>query len=469
MYDFWIGTQDYHTHLDGGDCVDPVRGMLMTSAKAPSTATPSGTAAKAPGETTEDLLLVDLNDRDVGECIIDQTMSLFDHYFDQARLYASAGLGQAVVLHAEPVEGEDWESPVMDGWSEFGGKGSQVGARLLGSMALTLHVTRCNYWQAAEVQLETISPGGDDGLTGSTLELMEEISGEDEGLHVNAMVIAPSVAEPGPDLPSPMRLEIKNIRADPVDIGHLYVSQNVNSECQSRSYCLDDADASGGESQSDADAYCGTYKACAFSDTAAADLLTWPLADAFCQDCKGNFFRFILRLNADLAYTDLELKMQLRLSSTSSVVGETDWLAAVPGERLQVFSAMRLPPYHLVDLANAAGLDLVLVARRSTLGSHTLSVDYLQLMPLDGWRHYRPLYALEQNWTLVDNGARGIVSSLDTSGKEQITHIAVGQPFYLAPHVPIAFYFAWMTSDGQAHVMSAITVKAYVSKRRRLL
>jgi len=444
-----------YTILDGNGQVDPIKGMLLSKAK----------VGVASGDTIDDLLTVALEDRNTTDTIA-SAMSKFDHYFDLARQYAATGLGLSVVLHAEPVAGDVWESQILDGWTEFASKGTQVEARLAGSMSLTLHITRQNWWQAPEAQLNTSSPAGNDYLTGSTMALQPDISGGG-GMHTNAVII-PTYSG-GPDLPSPLRFEIKFLTAGN-QMGDLFMSQNVNSETVGRVYVLDDVTATGGANHNDATAYKGAYKDCSFSGgNVLTDMLNWAL-DAGCMaDCKGNWFRFILRFGAVMNYMDLEMQVQVRLHGTSAVVGKTDWMLATPGNWLQVFDAMRLPPFDLGTPANAGALDLVLVVQRATVGSYSIGVDYLQMVPLDGWRHYQTLYALPTNWTLIDNGARGIVSSLDATGHEVVTHIADGQSFMLAPAVTNGFYFAWMNVAGGAVVTDSIRVKAFVCARRRLL
>ena len=169
-----------------------------------------------------------------------------------------------------------------------------------------------------------------------------------------------------------------------------------------------------------------------------------------------------------ISETDLEVKLKLKLHVTSSVVGETAWTLITPGQSLNVLEVMRLPPFLLTDFANSAGLDLVLSARRASSGGHTLCLDYLLLLPLDGWRSYSGLYPLPQNWRLVDNGALNLVTTFNGANNELITHIPTGHPFLLAPHVANAFFFGWMDDTGEAVVMASIQVKAWCTPRRRL-
>jgi hypothetical protein len=457
MYNFWIGSNTTFIGLDGVSQVDPVKGYLTSIA----------TKGEAP-DVVEDLLTVYLEDRNpdlevVNPPSIVSVMTLFEFLLKKARLYFETGLGEQVVLHAEPVYGEVWESQVVDGWTEFAAKGSQAEGRLSGSMVLTVHVRRVNYWQSNEIQLNTSSPAGKDYLNGCTLPLIQVLT------IANAMFIYPDEMALPPDLPSPLHFQMQNLQPT---MGNIYVAQNVNSEQVNRCYNLDDVDATGPSTVVVDDAtyaFGGHYKNCSFTGPGPADLLVWPLAQDFCQDCAGNFFRFMFRLGYALPYSDFEFKVQVRLHSTAAVVGETSWTTGIVANRLQLLGSMRLPPYQLTNFGYAAALDLALMARRYATGIWTVAVDYLQLIPIDGWREYDFMYPLQAYWKLNDDAALDLVTTFDAAGNEQITHIAKGQPFYLAPHIVNAFHFAWLKDDGYAFIDAHIKVSAFVRVRRRLL
>ncbi len=457
MYDFWFGTIFNHIGLEGFSQLDPVKGYLTS------------TATK--GETTEqieDLLTVTLEDRNLNLLqgnppTIASVMSFFEFLLKKARLYFETGLGERVLLHAEPTAGEVWESQVIGGWTEFTPKGSESQSRLWGTMVLTVHLRRVNFWQQPEVQLETSSPNGYEYWNGSTRPLMSFTT------LANALLIDPTLIVNGPELPSPLRIQIENLTSN---IGKVFVAQNINSEPVSRNFTLDDLDGTGPSTATIVDAvqgYGGTYKNCSFTGPGQADLLVWPMATDFCADCAGNFFRFVFRVGSVLLYSDIEFKVQLRLHGLSTVVGETAWTLGSTHDRLQVLGTMRVPPYPLSDFALSASLDLVLMARRQATGTWVVAVDFLQLLPLDGWREYDSLYTLQAHWKINDDANLGIVYTYDTAGTQQVTHIARGQPFFLAPHTPNSFFFLWMDDTGYVNINAQIKVTAFCCFRRRLL
>ena len=450
MHDFWIGTSASKIGLEGESRQDPVDGARRNfkNLKFPTT------------ETIEDLITLELNDKDQASLMIAALTSDLETLFKKARLYSTTGLGSKILLHQEPTDGDVWESQVLDGWIEYTGQGDPSLDRLRGSMGVVLHVVRQNWWETTEAQLPTAGVLGADDYAGTTITNKFAFTN-----YSNTMELPLDSANQGVYLPCEIRMQIKNLTN--TSLGVLCVAHNYSSAAVGKSYLLEDTTATGGSSNDDAASSGGKNKTCTWTDTAEATLLTWSLANTFCRDSAGNFFKGIVRLADDLAYTDLELKVKLFVASTTTLVGESAWGPAVAALRMQEIPILRLPPFVLNSPAAAAGLNLALVARRNTTGSHSIKVDYLQLMAIDGWRRYDPIYAIPQNWYLTDNGPLNIVSTLNTSSEELITHIATGNKFMLQPKVMNTFYFAWMNSTGGMVITDQLLVKVWAKKRMR--
>ncbi len=320
---------------------------------------------------------------------------------------------------------------------------------------------RKNWFEGAEVQLNTVGVLGLDELDGTVISDQFQYTNESNFLY------APLDTTPqGITLPSPARLEMQAITAY-ATVGELIVTHAYNGISLGMDFYLSDAAGTGGTSGADATCCGGTYRTLGWSDTAETVLETWDLTAAFCVKAGGKYFKPIVRLGADLAYTDLQFKLQLMVTATSNVLGESSWSPCTAAKRIQEISTLRLPPFKLEDPSNAAGLTLALVARRNTSGAHSIRLDFIQLMPMDGWKTYDPIYPLPEDWTLIENGPADLVTSLDASGNELITHSGRGAPFMIAPGLRNAFIFIWMNSAGGAVIHDQMLVKLWVKKRKR--
>lgn len=105
------------------------------------------------------------------------------------------------------------------------------------------------------------------------------------------------------------------------------------------------------------------------------------------------------------AYTDVWVRLRVKFSLTTIWEGPQVLLNTVYG--LQDLGVLQLPPY-LVGAGDIYPLNLVLYAQRAATGTHSLSLDYVQLSPLDGWRKLSPRgYGLAYGVRLVDDGIEG--------------------------------------------------------------
>ena len=454
MYSAFIGTIEDKLPLEGTGTDPVIRGIKHR-------------AGYGQGETVEDLLLVLLEDRQGTSTSIAQMINRLEGYLAQARAYQATGSGLPVYLMFSPRENDEWWAQVIDGWCEQvptkGSTSSGIEDQLKGSTALALHLVHLNYWeQAAETQFPTHGILGDDHLDGTL------VTNHRAGSEVsNFLEVRLDESQAEPYLPIPLRLVMEYISASD-NLANLWVSQGINSNLGNAFGTLEDTQAVGGVNANDPTSSNGTYRLCTWEGPQESELLYWPIPTAMSQACGGNFFKFLLKLSPVMAYTDLSLKLKIRLAGTANTLGASNWKLLVPNLKLHELAVLRIPPNPLADYSQAADMELVLTAKRGASGG-SLGVDFVQLLPLDGWRRYAAIDPIWHGATIEDDGRRKTLVTYGLDLKQVNTHIGVGPGFSLAPGKRNIFFFNWSNSYDQVVLDKQLRVKVFGHIRRKIL
>jgi hypothetical protein len=127
---------------------------------------------------------------------------------------------------------------------------------------------------------------------------------------------------------------------------------------------------------------------------------------------------------------------------------------------------MQIPPYILGQFIDIGNLTLGLYEKRAS-GSGTLNLDYLFILPQDGWRKYGAITGLGYGETLVDDPVREVLYTDDgTSGYKVTNKIEEGEGLMLRPGVKNYMYFLQMDTDGDAPIdrTANVVVKAHARR-----
>jgi len=419
------------------------------------------------GDLVEDLLLVLLEDKTSPTTSIGAMLNRLESYLVLARTYHTTGVGLPVYLMLTPLENEAWWSRVVDGWCEQvaskGASSNGIEEQLKGSVAVALHLVRENYWeQAVETQFPTWGILGNNHLDGTLITNQHAAS-----LVSNFLEVRLDEGDAEPNLPMICRLVMEYASATD-NLANLWVSQGFNSRLSNTYSTLEDNTASGGVSANDPTSSGGTYRLCTWEGTQEAELLVWTIPSAMSQACAGNFFKFLLKLSTVLAYTDLSLKLKVRLAGTSNTIGASNWKRLAPTVKLHELAVLRIPPNRLADNSQAADMELVLTAKRGTTGG-SIGVDFIQLLPLDGWRRYGAIDPIGPGDTIEDDGWQNTLITYGADRKQVNTHIGVGPGFRLQPRQRNIFFFNWSNSYDQVVLDKQLRVKVFGRIRRKIL
>lgn len=256
----------------------------------------------------------------------------------------------------------------------------------------------------------------------------------------------------GGAIPAPFRLELQNGHGtgnynDAYWVGlnrwHSPASLNPWKEAES---------ASGGSAVASATASGGSINRITLTDTEAS-LLTWAIDPAA---YGGGYYRALLRFDAELTGTTY---MRLRISQS----GTTLWEQAAPTtlditSRIQDLGAIQLPPL-LGGLADVGNVSLTL---RGYGSDTSMDLDYLALLPMDGFRQYNAVVDLNGLDFLVDDGIEERLYVTDSSLENATADwTATGKRPELTPGISQRLHFVARKNDGTSSIdrHSHVTIK----------
>ncbi len=372
------------------------------------------------------------------------------------RMFSRARAGQTAGLRLMPTAADtEWEARLLDGRAELLGGGTPERGR--GSQAVRLLLTRSDYWQGSLTALPLSNPNGTDVTDG--LALFNHC--DSDALHAN---YADAAGAQG-SLPAPAQVELIHDRSGPEPLGDLWLGAGLaplpggmlegeNGVTNLTTQVLSDATCSG-----------GAYRRVSWSSNAELDALHWELAQGWLGQAGGRCFRPLLRAANHFTFSDLRLFVQVR--SAASVLFESPAVTLQPGVRLQELPPVLLPPWVPV-LDPPAALTLALIARRVGGGSTTLDVDFVALMPLQGWRRYASLAGLPYGARLIDDPLTGRCVVLHPQSGELAGHAAYGPGLEVQPGQAQRFWSLFSTgSPAGMDIAAQVRLKVTYRPRRR--
>lgn len=370
------------------------------------------------------------------------------------RLLSRARGGQSAGLHlmATPSDSE-WEARLLDGRAELLGSGTPERGR--GSQAVRLLLVRGDCWQGSLTALPLSNPAGSNVTDG--LPLFN---------HCDADAAHANYADAGGglgSLPAPALVELIHDVSAPEAPTDIWLGAGLSPlpggvlEAEAASTSL--------TTQTVADSSCsgGSYRRVSWNSAGEVDVLHWELSSAWLGQAGGRCFRPLLRFATLFAYSDLSLSVQIR--TDASVLFESSAQTLQPGVRLQELHPLLLPPWVPLN-GPPAGLTLALIGRRAGGGSTTLDVDFLGLLPLQGWRRYVSLSGLPYGARLVDDPLTGRCVTIHAQNGELSGYAAQGQGLEVQPG-QVQRFSALFATGSPAGMDIAAQVRLKVSYRPR--
>jgi hypothetical protein len=391
---------------------------------------------------------------------IRSTVDSLNRLFWAARLWQAEHAGAPVYVERQwETSGTWWRSEIVDGYCALGPNAfdTEIGNQKVTVIAT---YTRMNYWEGAETQVSLTNGNGTDNTSGLTVYNHDDSgTGHDNYVEITAAKVTG-------DLPAACRLEITNSTA-----GRALTNLYLGHSWQDTTFTpvLEGESASGGTNTASASYSGGYYTTKAWSGSGETDLLTWSISAAQMAAAKG---RYLLPLLVCKSLPSGSVYFRWKLFSDGLTVwrgkqfidsSAPSWGDVVPGP------ALRLSPWPITHDSLYAH-SLVLTGQIS--GGSTFDLDYLMLMPLDGYRYFELSYDfITSTRRLVDDGLKGETYADNGSGSSKLANLITrGERIKLMPNKLQRLYFLRQTATiTPMNIADTATVKLWYRPRRLTL
>jgi hypothetical protein len=391
------------------------------------------------------------------------------HYFVDARRRAQLGQGDQIWLIFDKGIGDgEWRSEVLDGRIVYPEQTLHAGYLPSDVGEVSLIITRRAFWEKDTEYEIPLSIGGTFAASGRAIENHHDGDAGD----VNWVAWEdPAIIG---DLPTPLRVEFTNTHAtlhyqrfhmaltyDTDDAGDMGTNWSLEGE--------DNAESPGTVTAS-AVSSDGNYIVEAWAAVTETIVGRWTITDT--EFARGNPFRAVARMWSahDNLYGRLKIiggsgdgevwrSKLVKITHSMGVLEELCDMGTIPG----------IPP-HMPDGLEAQQVKLELWGLRNEAGTHTLNIDHITLMPMDGG--YRTVQtssatnAVQPGDTLIDDGITGRTYRMDSSILFSTQFTTMGDYLYALPHKPGRITFLWQTSGEVAYANLTATVKVFYRPRR---
>jgi hypothetical protein len=335
--------------------------------------------------------------------------------------------------------------------------------RQTGSLTVNLNFTRPNYFDGPQTALPLTGAGGTDVTAGLAI-----FNHTDSGAgHGNWIAVDPDDVDS--DLPAPLRIELTN-NYGTSKLHDTFISLYNHPYYQSYSpFFYYPSSFVGGSMTANANAISGYYRTVTGAAAAWRNLGNWTLAASNIKAMSGAAFRPVLRFYNSFAYTDLYMRIVLRMGYFEILL--TDPIFCDPNYGYAIFPPLKFPPGRISWLYDPSGVSMHLYAYRDS-GAISLDWDCLTLLPLHKAAFFKSFYEMVTNTVLLDDSFLNIHSS-DLSpagaGAEIVCHIRSGDPLVVSPVDKTLILILMEDALEQLAPARTATVKAFYRPRKRVL
>lgn len=220
------------------------------------------------------------------------------------------------------------------------------------------------------------------------------------------------------------------------------------------------ADCTASSLLTDAGASGGAYRRVQWTRPDSAALLRWSLSPCLLGFAAGRLFRPVLRL-ASPPPAGVYLRWRL-LDAGGHPIEESPPCLLQPQSALQTGGGLNLPPRWQPQIT-PAGLMLELRAESRDDSPKTLDVDFLHLLPAEGWLELNALNGASAAEVWLDGEGR-LACTRAAGGEIGFTYMLSGAGAQLLPGSACRLYLLWETESG-APLDSRCEVQAFYAPR----
>ncbi len=330
------------------------------------------------------------------------------------------------------------------------------------AFSVRLCLCRAPFWRKTAAVLPLSNANG--SRVESGLSLLNHQDG-DPG-HQNVADIAAADLSGGQPAPLSLRLVLTEPSGQTLQRAVIAVGSRLTLLGEAFPHALEGeqaetgADCTASSQISDATASGAAYRRVQWTRSDSASLLRWTLSPYRLGFCAGRLFRPTLRL-ASPPTAELYLRWRL-LDGNARLLEESPAVPLRPQSCLQVGAALCLPPRWLPGSA-PSGLLLELRAESRDSGLKTLDVDFLHLLPGEGWLEVQAVNGAASREVWVD-GEQALAYTRSAGGEVGFTHTLLGAPPSLLPGCDQRLFALWESEAGMP-IHSRCQVQAFYAPR----
>lgn len=429
-------------HLSGAGIVAPVKGCRRNQ-------------PKELGENIQEKLDVVLHGL---PAVVDDWLKMIEG------LFSRVSLGEQASLTLRAASGlASYESKVVGGRVEILGNRTMDLRR--GGSGVAVFLERLNYWEGDVAVVPLSNPHGTDIIDGLQLENEYSLSG-----YVNFANI--DGADIDGEVPAPAIVKIKHDDLTDTNLlANIIVSQEVVYNLLPGDTFLE-----GGMGNSvlnwgavmSGTASCGVFGLVQWDQTIALRIVWFLIDNDVAARFAGRLVRPVLRMKNTVVTDDYWIRCKV---NQGEAVEYSRWIKIEPHKKMVILPAVHIPPRDLKS-AEMYGVIFAFEAQRNISGTHSLTIDDIDLLPVDGYRHYYHLgdSGLAYGETLVDEIVDDLIYSLtSTSQIRKLTHQAIGKGIWLVPGEDQCIRIKFDNYNGECNPYQKIKLMLSYRPRRKNL
>jgi len=201
--------------------------------------------------------------------------------------------------------------------------------------------------------------------------------------------------------------------------------------------------------------------------------LGWAFTAAQVDAFAGRYFKAFIRFQATTDLTDTWFRLRLlragSLSGTSQTIWQIQSQVKPSTSYAYLIREIFTFPIGIPNRTSQQGIELWITVEQDTGSDATYAIDFLDLIPVDGYRLLDPLgQVLAQNSRIVDDGIEQQTFIDDGSGASKIQAVPEGgSQIMLYPGKDQRLYFLQHAAAGNtAEVNRKMSVKLHYRPRR---
>ena len=291
------------------------------------------------------------------------------------------------------------------------------------------------------------------------------------GINCNYVTIGAGYS--GTVVDAPIRLEITNAQGAAISYKDMHIGITHMPDLTNFAFFYEGEDATNGagiSTSTDTESIAcsgGFYNALVWVDDTEKELCTWTMTAAALAASRGSDFLAIARLQAGTITSATQLRLSIKLSTTTIWQGQLVSLTA--SEYMQELGIIQLPP-SLWALTSPKALTLALNGKQT--GGGTINLDFIHFLPVATYKNLRQLnYSVADGDSIFIEDVRKpeITYGVDGSANQYQTWIPRGSRIMLKNTLNQRIFILFDEQDNTQNINKKSTVKAYWRPRRLTL